>query len=191
MTPEEMIGVRVRLARQEAGLTQAQLGQGMGRYLGSPWSNIVVSLTELGKRNVTPSELVALAAVLKRPVAWFFSPLDTEAVVELPTGTLAPEDYRALGRPEGEMGTVLAEFAEVAVVLRATGEEMLGRVQWIIEELNRAGVLVPLAEQVHAVEGRVELVDTPEPAPTVEALTRKMEKERPRKKTTTRKGGRK
>jgi transcriptional regulator with XRE-family HTH domain len=193
MKVEELIGTRVKVARTEAGLTQAQLGEALGGYLGKPWSNMVVSLAETGRRNFAAAELVALAVVLKRPVAWFFSPLDTEAVVELPTGPLASEDYRALGRPEGEMGTVLAEFAEVAVVLRATGEEMLGRVQWIIEELNRAGVSVPLAEQVHAVEGRVELVDTPEPAPTVEALTRRIEKERPQKKagTTTRKGGRK
>jgi hypothetical protein len=183
MKVEELIGAKVKEAR--GSRTQAEVGKAMGKYLGKPWSNMVVSLAETGRRSFTAAELVALAAVLRKPVAWFFSVLDEEAV-ELPAGPLPLEDRRALGRPEGEIGAVLSEFAEVAVVLRATGEEMLGRVQWIIEELNRAGVSVPLAEQVH---GGLP-VEVP---PSVEALARRIEKERPQKKagTTTRKGGRK
>jgi transcriptional regulator with XRE-family HTH domain len=186
MTPEEMIGVRVRLARQEAGLTQAQLGQGMGRYLGSPWSNIVVSLTELGKRNVTPSELVALAAVLKRPVAWFFTLLDEDGGLTLGGNPLASEGYRALGRPESETGAMLAEFAGELASIQATALDMLARIRHAAEEMARAGIQVP---DLLRDDSSVEVVEATPPPGVVETM--EAMKESTGRKPASKRGGRK
>jgi transcriptional regulator with XRE-family HTH domain len=143
MRVEELVGGRVKVARQERGWTQEQLGAELGRYLEGGWSNIVVSFAETGRRGFTAAELVALAAVLGKPVAWLFSPFDDEREIELPGGSLASEDYRALGRPEGEVGAMLTEFADELVTIQATALDMLARIRHAAQEMERAGVQVP------------------------------------------------
>ena len=57
--------VRLRQARTEAGLTQADVA----RYLGKPQS--FVSKCESGERRVDVVELEELAKLYRKPVAWF------------------------------------------------------------------------------------------------------------------------
>ena len=56
---------RLRLARTEAGLTQAELGQAVGR------SQTWVSKCELGERRVDVVELAELAEALGKSLEWF------------------------------------------------------------------------------------------------------------------------
>ena len=56
---------RLRQARAEAGLTQIELGQAVGR------SQTWVSKCELGERRVDVVELAELAQVLGKPLEWF------------------------------------------------------------------------------------------------------------------------
>ena len=56
---------RLRSARKEAGLTQAEVA----KRLGKPQS--YVSKCELGERRIDPLELAAFAKVYGRSVAWF------------------------------------------------------------------------------------------------------------------------
>jgi DNA-binding XRE family transcriptional regulator len=72
MRPNEIVGNRMRQAREEVGLTQERLGQALGKYLGTPWKKQSVSAAEKGRRDFTPEELLTLSIVLRKPVSWFF-----------------------------------------------------------------------------------------------------------------------
>lgn len=56
---------RLRQARTDAGMTQAQLAQAIGR------SQTWVSKCELGERRVDVVELSELAEALGKPLVWF------------------------------------------------------------------------------------------------------------------------
>lgn len=56
---------RLRLARQQSGLTQAQLARAVGR------SQTWISKCELGERRVDYVELEDLAEALGKPLEWF------------------------------------------------------------------------------------------------------------------------
>jgi transcriptional regulator with XRE-family HTH domain len=99
MRPSDVIGQRVRLARELAGMSQAALGAALGQYLGKPWAPQQVASLETGKRKrLSPDELVALAGILDRPVTWFL----------LPEGD---EPYRFPGGMELDPRAVLGERA--------------------------------------------------------------------------------
>jgi transcriptional regulator with XRE-family HTH domain len=67
MRIEEAVGHRLRQAREDHGLTQAELGEKLKLYLGKAWSRQAVSLAEAGQRSFTAAELVALARLLELP----------------------------------------------------------------------------------------------------------------------------
>jgi transcriptional regulator with XRE-family HTH domain len=87
MEVQELIGGNLRRAREERGLTQAQLGEGLGPLLGKPLARQAVYSAETGGRAFTAVDLVALSVVLQKPVWWFFLPsAGPDMPVELPTG---------------------------------------------------------------------------------------------------------
>jgi transcriptional regulator with XRE-family HTH domain len=59
---------RLRQARRDAGLTQAEVG----RQIGARQS--FVSKVESGERRLDPVELAQLAAVYGKPLGWFLWP---------------------------------------------------------------------------------------------------------------------
>lgn len=75
MKVSQIVGRRVRWARQERGLTQAALGRRIGELLGNAWFPQAVSEAEHGRRQFTAEELLALAYVLDKPVSFFFLPV--------------------------------------------------------------------------------------------------------------------
>jgi transcriptional regulator with XRE-family HTH domain len=191
MRVEELIGARVRLARREAGLTQVELGERLSRYLTGGWSNIVVSLAETGRRNFSASELVALGAVLGRPVAWFFVPLNGESQIQLPGGPLEAEDYRTLGRPEDHGAAMLRAVALELVEIGKWAELMRKAVQGALDELTRSGI-------GQVLDGEEVVFVAPPAPPTIQDLqdlARSVEATKPKtrryraKKSTSRKGG--
>ncbi len=64
-TDEITIGERIRQARDELGLTQADLGSRIGL------DRTAIAKIETGRRRVSAAELVQLAAALDRPIDWF------------------------------------------------------------------------------------------------------------------------
>lgn len=62
-----IIRQKIRQARDEAQMTQAELGQKLGHPDG-----VQVSKWETGKRNINTPSLEQLAKALDKPVAWFF-----------------------------------------------------------------------------------------------------------------------
>jgi transcriptional regulator with XRE-family HTH domain len=88
MNVSEIVGRRVRWAREERGLTQAALGQRVGELLGKAWFPQAVSEAERGRRQFTAEELLALAYVLDKPISFFFLPVDDRTSYEFPARTL-------------------------------------------------------------------------------------------------------
>lgn len=70
MISYEEVGRRVRQARQELGLMQADLG----RLLSKPRSHAAVSDIERGKTKLDLEELGELAQLLQKPLAYFIDP---------------------------------------------------------------------------------------------------------------------
>ena len=67
-TLREKIGQRIRQARQEKGLSQ----RGLGKLFGA--SHATISDMELGKpRKLDVEDLVTLARILDKPIAYFLS----------------------------------------------------------------------------------------------------------------------
>jgi len=58
---------RLRQARQDAGMTQAEVGRRLG--VRQAW----VSKVESGERRLDPIELAQFAAVYGKPLAWFLA----------------------------------------------------------------------------------------------------------------------
>lgn len=84
MKLEEAIGRKLGWLRQVNGLSQAQLGEALGRYLEKPWTRQAVNSAERGRRSFTARDLMALALVLETTVSNLLIPLgDT---VEMPSG---------------------------------------------------------------------------------------------------------
>jgi hypothetical protein len=88
---EKMIGAQVAAAR-DGKMTQAELGERVGRYLGKQWSRQTVSAAEKGGRAFTALELLALSTELDVPLSSLLSPVGDEAdgVVETPGGIPIP-----------------------------------------------------------------------------------------------------
>lgn len=70
---KSIVGDNIRAARDEAGLTQRQLGA-----LVNDMDSINVSRWERGQVLPSSVSLMALADALKQPVAWFYTDHGTE-----------------------------------------------------------------------------------------------------------------
>jgi Zn-dependent peptidase ImmA (M78 family)/transcriptional regulator with XRE-family HTH domain len=77
------LGRRISQARQEAGMTQADLGHAIGLDRTS------IAKLETGARKVSATELVAIASALDRPIDWF--------VVESPPSVVSRRTDAAVG----------------------------------------------------------------------------------------------
>lgn len=85
-TMQAIAGERLRLARQEAEMTQAQLGEAVAPYLGRPWSHQAVSSAEQGRREFTAVEVAVLGEILECSPAWFLTPSSAEVAIGTPGG---------------------------------------------------------------------------------------------------------
>jgi len=93
-TLREKIGQRIRQARQEKGLSQRDLGKLLGT------SQVTISDMELGKpRKLDVEDLVTLARILDKPVAYFLSDVIETADKET-VESLKEEARRLLARIE-------------------------------------------------------------------------------------------
>ena len=143
MRIEEIIGARVTELRADRNLTQTELGERIGLYLGAPWSRQAVSAAEHGGRAFTAAELLALADVLDSTIGAFFLPTRTTDVPEIETPAGAPLPIntvlrRALGTPDIE-----ADTAGVRAHLRVAEE----RERLEADKLRLRAMLAEYAEE--------------------------------------------
>lgn len=106
MRVEEMVGQRIRQARERVNITQEQLGEWLEPFLGRAWARQSVSLAEQGKRAFTAAELVAIAFVVGvAPGVLLQMPPGVNAL-EMPSGKLLERDElsRAARTGEGSPG---------------------------------------------------------------------------------------
>lgn len=120
-TIPKVVGQRMKEARLERGLTQAELGERLRPYLGRGWSKQAVSAAEDGRREFTAAELIAIAACLEKTLGSFFMIAPgPQGFVQFPGGYKVPAGelhsiVYGWGRPEPlpqEMRAMLRQYAE-------------------------------------------------------------------------------
>ncbi|HYN35362.1 MAG TPA: helix-turn-helix transcriptional regulator, partial [Actinomycetota bacterium] len=134
----EIVGRRVREARKDIGLSQANLGERLGWYLDKPWFPQAVSEAEAGRRNFTAEELFALAIVVKRPLSWFFLPVSqSQTTFDLPLESFKPNQSEIEEGPLAGDGSVMAalivEAQAIVTSMRHTSRAMEFRTAALIE----------------------------------------------------------
>jgi transcriptional regulator with XRE-family HTH domain len=141
---EEIIGKRVRQAREEAGLSQRAFGEQVKGILGSAWTPQAVSQAENGKRDWRARDLVAMCHILRRPVEWFYTPMEEdrwEILDGFADGALihaewtSGEEWQRHGMQEAEQE--LLEIHRAVEDLRArleTAEKAVGAAEEVAED---------------------------------------------------------
>lgn len=149
MRIEEVIGQRMKAAREHQELTQEQVGQRLGQLLGKPWSRQSVSVAEQGGRAFTASEIAAIAYVLNTSVSRLFTPPATVRQIEFPTGTQPRVDVLETAIPETaaalplkELRDALGSLAAFADLTRQNVEHMSGSLDSAHRSLDLAAELL-------------------------------------------------
>jgi transcriptional regulator with XRE-family HTH domain len=130
MKIQELIGRNVRQAREEAGLSQRELGERVGWVLEKPWLPQAVSKAEKGDRegrfrDWAAEDLIAVAYALKRPVAWF---------LRVPDGVNPWETLELPGNPTG----LHLEWVSGEATASRTPVEIVAEIARLTKELGRA-----------------------------------------------------
>lgn len=139
MELEKVIGARIAALR-EGKMTQAELGERVGRYLGKPWSRQTVSAAEKGRRAFAALDLLVLSIELDVPLYSLFEPMPSEegeedSEIETPGGVPIPVEQLLPDR--GETGAQQEQF-KVAQSL-----------------LSEAGVIIAAGTPAHGFIGRL------------------------------------
>jgi transcriptional regulator with XRE-family HTH domain len=120
MKIEEAIGRNIEAMRVSAGLSQAELGRELGRYLGGEWSRQAVSAAEKGRRSFTAQELVALAFQLRTTVPQLMQPTEH---VQMGGGTFRVEAVTAALVPDSDEAALrLAVLRTLTSIERSTNK---------------------------------------------------------------------
>jgi transcriptional regulator with XRE-family HTH domain len=122
MTPGELVGRKMRQAREEAGLSQREVGQRLAQFLGGEWAPQAVSLAEQGGRRFEAAEIFALASVLKKSPAWFFTP---EPIEELEMPGSAPITWQAVAGASAAAPHLAAAIEALAGAASVARERLL------------------------------------------------------------------
>jgi transcriptional regulator with XRE-family HTH domain len=77
-TPEQVLGRRLRVLRQERGWSQPDLAEKV-RLFGYEWSQATITRLEAATRPIRVNELVALAELFRIPVEKLLEPVDPGA----------------------------------------------------------------------------------------------------------------
>lgn len=161
MRISEVIGRRIREARERRQWNQTRLGRELKPYLGKAWTAQMVSHAEHGGRDFIAAELVALAHVLRERVEFFFTPYSDE-----PLSLLREKKGRRLAADEvwgvvvGPKSTNREEWRETSMALIRRYREDIERLQAVIEHLQepletlqRIAASVPHDEEQERLEG--------------------------------------
>lgn len=94
---EEVIGGRLKAAREAAGLSLKEVGAAVGEYLEKPWTAQAVWQAEQGQRDFKIAHLLALALVLDVPVVALLAPQPgRRGAVEIDNHTLTDAESARL-----------------------------------------------------------------------------------------------
>jgi transcriptional regulator with XRE-family HTH domain len=124
---EEIIGKRVRQAREEAGVSQRAFGEALEGVLGTTWTPQAVSQAENGKRDWRARDLVAVSWVLKRPVEWFYSPMEEDRGKQLDGFPIQAGEIAGEGWATAELEQIRAMTKEMQERLEAAEKRQAER----------------------------------------------------------------
>jgi transcriptional regulator with XRE-family HTH domain len=140
MRVEQAIGRQIARLRAQRRLSQAELGQTLGSYLGKPWSRQAVHQAESGQRSFTAAELIALALALDTSVQALFRAEDDQ--IELPGRAISPEEYRGtlLNRqndtPLDGLEELIVALHDIGAVLERPALARLARIARAAEQVT-------------------------------------------------------
>ncbi len=92
MRVEEYVGRRLRARLADLNMTHQAFGEGMGTYLGKPWSRSTVSVALKGDRAWTAAELVAAGLVTHLSPGQLLTPPVGVDIIDFPGGKQVPRD---------------------------------------------------------------------------------------------------
>ena len=124
MKVEDVVGTRIRAAREALGMSQRELGERLAAYLGRSLFAQAVSAMEQGKRDFVAAELLALAAILKKPPGWFLTTDEPGAVVEFPGGATLNRGQLASLAVLGDAGRQRRRRESERALLQELSEEI-------------------------------------------------------------------
>ena len=103
MSPNQVVALRLRLARHLRGWTQEQAAEHLEPHIGRRWSRASFSAAErsvdTGRRQFTADDLVAFSRTFRMPLAFFLEPPDGVLISERPGASMA-HPARPLTRDE-------------------------------------------------------------------------------------------
>jgi transcriptional regulator with XRE-family HTH domain len=140
MRIEAAIGARIARLREARQMSLTQLGQAVGGYLGKPWSRQAVHQAERGRRAFTAAELAALAMALETSVPALL--LTDAERIELPGGSVAAQDYRAILLPASADGPLdgvdelIAALHDISEVLSRPTLARLTKIERVAREFG-------------------------------------------------------
>lgn len=125
MRIEEVVGQRLREAREERGLTQEELGQRLAALLGKSWPRQTVSIAERGHRAFTALELLAFSVVLGVEVADLFRLPGDLDFVTTPAGAVPRSEIQQSAQATvpgaDDLRGALRELVKAAQQMQAVG----------------------------------------------------------------------
>jgi transcriptional regulator with XRE-family HTH domain len=157
---EAVIGEQVTRAREDVGLSQAELGSELGRLLGKPWPRQAVSQAEKGRRSFNAAELVAFAAALGRSVESLLVPPNGVLTVTLAEGE--PIDSRHLrGSEEVSSDEGLRKLIQTIGELRREFPTLVELVDRLDDHMHTATMELWAAARARGVEADRDLLGLP------------------------------
>jgi transcriptional regulator with XRE-family HTH domain len=137
---EEVVGRRIRDAREARGISQAEFGKSLGALLDRTWTRQAVSDAEKGKRAFTAQELVALSIVIGCEITDLFRlPADADSL-EMPGNILSRDQLdRKLSDASdaAELRRTLLDLLRSAGQLSEAGEGLRQTALRAWDELER------------------------------------------------------
>jgi transcriptional regulator with XRE-family HTH domain len=140
MRVEEAIGRQIARLRAQRQLSQADLGEALGGYLGKPWSRQAVHQAERGQRSFTAAELTALALALDTSVQALFRAEDDQ--IQLPRRAISPEEYRGIllnrqkDTPLDGLEELIVALHDIGKILERPALARLARIGRAVEQVT-------------------------------------------------------
>lgn len=138
---EEIVGLRIRQAREATEMTQEEFGGMLAKYLGKPWPRQAVSAAEKGHRSFAVAELLACSMSLSIGVMDLLRPPAEQYELTFPSGLTVM--YEDTGHPDvspdvEQLRAALVKFVKMANETGRVAAEARAFATWLHDDLDRA-----------------------------------------------------
>jgi transcriptional regulator with XRE-family HTH domain len=153
---EEIVGTRLREAREARELTQEEFGNELAKYLGKPWPRQAVSAAEKGQRSFAAAELLAFSMALGIEVGGLFRPPVEEHEITFPSGITI--GYERASHPDElvdvqQVRATLANFVKTAGEMGRIANQSIAFARWLDNDLSRVSARTQTAPSEGSADG--------------------------------------